>query len=125
MRNRLKKVRGLVPHIDTESYDDDGIHSPFLAALANPDLLSDEESRMFPERDFDDEQARVEYIEKFKQALTKLTPKQKAVLDAMSRHGNQLGACKELKIAQPTLSLTLTQIQKKITKYINKLQKGQ
>lgn len=123
MKNRLKKIKGTVPHIDIESYEDDAIHSPFLAALANPDILSDEDSQMFPERDFDAEEARAEYIEKFKQALTKLTQQQWAVIDSLNRHGDQQKVADELGIARSTVAVTLLKIQKKITKAVNKMQK--
>lgn len=122
MRNRLKKVRGFIPHIKDEGYDSMEL-TPFLAALSNPDILSDEEGRMFPERDFDEEEVRAEYIEKFKLALTKLTPKQRAILDAMERLGDQQKVADEIGIARVTVAVVLMRIAKKITKSVNKLSK--
>ncbi len=121
MRNRLKKVKGVMPAIDIQSYDDETIHSPFLAALQNPDLMSDEMAA-FPERDFDEEFSRAQYLEKFKQALTTLTPKQRSVIEALQKYDNQEQAADELGIARSTIAVTLRQIQKKISKFINKLE---
>lgn len=125
MRNRLKKAKGFIPHINTDdSYDNSDTElTPFLAALANPDILSDEEGRMYPERDFEAEEARAAYLEKFKLALTKLTSKQKAILEAMDRLGDQQKVADELGIERVTVAVMMMRIAKKITKSVNKMQK--
>lgn len=121
MKNPNKRVKGLVPRRSADDdYDKDAIKSPYLRALENPDILSDE-SRMFPERDFEAEQARAVYIEKFKRALTKLTPKQKAIIETMDRLGDQQMVADELGVARTTVAMTLAQIQKKISKLIDKM----
>ena len=116
MRNRFKKLRGVI------RFDNDDIpDSPYLAALTNPDLMSDEMA-MYPERDFDGEEARAQYLERVKMALDTLTPKQQAVIDALQKYDTQEKAAAALGIARQTLSVTLLQIQKKISKFISKLE---
>lgn len=122
MRNRLKKVKGHMPTVEESSYETDESVTPFLAALTNPDLLSEEESRLYPERDFDAEEVRAEYLANFNLALIHLTAKQRAVLDAMIVFEDQQKAADSLGIARSTLAVTLRQIQKKIGKLINKIQ---
>jgi DNA-directed RNA polymerase specialized sigma24 family protein len=124
MKNRMKKLKGGLPFIgDSEDYDGDGsAPNPFLAALANPDILS-EDARMFPERDFDEEEARAAYLESFKKALATLTPKQRAVIDALLKYRDQQKVADVLGIARPTVAVTLRQIQKKVSKVINKTEK--
>lgn len=117
MKNNMKKLRGM--HSKFDDFND----NPLLAALANPDILSEEDGMMFPERDFDAEEARAAYIEKFTLALATLTPKQRAIVDALARHGDQAKVCAELGVAQSTVANTLRQIQKKISKSINKSSK--
>ena len=126
LRMNRKRVKGMIPRQreETGSYKDEVNKSPYLRALEDPDLLSDE-AAAFKERDFDEEQIREEYLTKFKLALTKLTPKQRAIVDAMDRHQDQQKAANELGIARPTVAVTLMQIEKKIQKLINKMQNGQ
>ncbi len=121
----FKKIKGVARFVQNDDYGDDATTSPFLAAKANPDILSDEDSLMFPERDFDAEEARAKYLENFKKALEKLTPKQRAIVDAMDRLHDQQKAADELGINRVTLAVTLMKIQKKITKAVNKLENGQ
>ena len=123
MKNDRHKIKGLVPRRNSEeadSYDKEALTSPYLRALENPDILSDE-SKMFPERDIEADQARADYIEKFKRALTKLTPKQRQILTAMSVFETQDQVADELGIARTTVETTLKQIQKKISKLIVKM----
>lgn len=137
MKNNMKKLKGM--HSKFEDGEDERcLNNPFLAALANPDILSEDEG-LYPERDFDAEEARAVYIEKFTKALATLTPKQRAVIDTLARfqaigkanknaekdadHDYQQQTANALGITRISVATTLIQIQKKIEKVINKMEK--
>lgn len=124
MKNRLKKVKGHIPTVEFQGYEDESIQSPFMAAMANPDLMSDEMA-CYPERDFDAEAVRESYLQRFTEAIATLTPRQRVILAVIQSHATQEIAAKELGIARTTLGVTLLQIKKKISKYINKTAKEQ
>lgn len=123
MRNDRKKIKGFIARRHSEQaedYERVPLTSPYLRALENPDVLSDE-SALFPERDFDEEEAREIHLENFKVALAKLTPKQRAIVEVMARVQDQQLAADEIGIARSTLAVTLMKIEKKIEKLINKM----
>lgn len=127
-KGHLKKIKGMMPAIDIQTFDDEPIHSPFLAALQNPDLMG-EDCALWPERDYDREveeaASRRLYLERFKAAVETLTPKQRAVIDALQQYDNQETAAAALGIARSTLAVTLRQVQRKISRFINNLEKPQ
>lgn len=122
--SKMKKIKGMVRFVEDDSYDGEQTNSPYLAAKHNPDLLSDE-NLPYPERDFDQEQERAEFVAKYAKALEKLTPRQRAVIEALDRLGDQKRVADELEIDRVTVAVTLRKIQKKILKAVNKMQKGQ
>ncbi len=139
MRNNNKRIKGLLTRRMTEeedAYNKPATKSPYLRALENPDILSDE-SRMYPERDFDAEAERAAYLDKMKRALLKMTPAQRKIVEAMAkiREVNKPDGTKEkevwtqqqvadeLGITQETVSVTLKRLQKKLLKSVYKMSK--
>lgn len=125
MKNKLRKIKGMTGVAFSQFMDEnEGFQSPLTAALENPDVLSDE-SAMFPPRDHDEEAQRAAYMAKFVKALETLTDKQRAVIDALQKYGDQQKAADALGITRSTLSVTLLYVQKKIEKAISKMDKGE
>ena len=139
MRNHNKRVKGLLTRRLTgqeDEHDKAAIKSPYLRALENPDVLSDE-SRMYPERDFDAEALREQHLAPYAKALLKLTPHQREVVEAVARVTDQqkenvdkkdeLGiqeqVAKELGITRGSVCNALARARKKILKSANKMQK--
>jgi len=120
IRKRFKSVKGVVSADWLKKYGD----SPnrpnlLLEAMANPDILSDENG-LYEERDYDADVERKEFADKVWKAYDSLTPKQKAVINALQAYDTQEEAAMNLGIDRSTIANTLIQIQKKIRKLIDK-----
>lgn len=119
-RKFFKRVKGVVSADWLKKYGDSPNRSNLLLeAMANPDILSDENG-MFAERDYDGEIDRQEFAKKVSIAFEKLTDRQKAIVNAVGLFKTQEEAANSLGIKQSTLAMTLIQIQKKILKLIDK-----
>lgn len=88
-------------------------------ALGNPDVLSDEHSMWSP-HDRDAEYQRLARVVAFRAAYEGLTPRQKQIVAAVDRFGTQEAAASQLGITRGTIAVSLIQIQKKLSKHINK-----
>src|ERR1019366_9680497 len=114
---------GIIQSRDEAAIDREG--SLTLAAQANPDLLSDEQT-LWPRRDEEAEADREDAMRTFRVALAGLTTRQRQVLETVRVHKTQTGAAHVLGISQPVVKKTLNAIQKKLLrKGINSSNRGQ
>lgn len=115
---RIKKVKGGLG-TSWQRQDGENPHrNLMLEAMSNPDLLSSEDQCMYPERDFEAEEKRAQYLKIFKESLATLTYRQKQIVTAL-QNSTQEEAAKSLNITQSGIASTLTQIRKKLKKYID------
>ena len=84
-------------------------------AVANPDVLSDEQS-LWPRRDEEAAADREDAVRTLKVALVGLTARQRQVLEAVRVHKSQTRAAFALGISQPVVKKTLNSIRKKLGK---------
>lgn len=125
-KNR-KKFNKLKEYVNA---DDAGPLSfnPYEAVLANPDLLS-EYSRMYPERDIDDEEEREEYKQKLKSAVRRILltmpGRQREVLRLLEKGLTEENIARKLHVSQPAISHLVKKIKKRFEEgVINQVKRG-
>ncbi len=109
-------IRGGLDATQLPNDINEGVGLTDLARL-NPDVLSDEHAA-WPGRDRESEVERQAELAVMKIAYEKLTPRQKEVAEAVELYGSKQKAAFVLGIAPSTVTITMKQIKRKLSKYI-------
>lgn len=109
-------IRGGVTAASLPDELNDGTPITDLARM-NPDILSDEHT-IWPARDRESEVERQAMIATIQIAYEKLTPRQREIAETVDKLGSQSAAALVLGLRKETVSITMKQIRKKLSKYI-------